>query len=136
MGRQNPSGSGATLSAKVDGSLIEAFDQWCESGDISSRSEGVRVLLRDAVDGHAPQGLPRQPPVDDQLDYAYRQLVDAANGDGIVPVRGAKRVCSGGPRNMSKQEVFDMALKPLMRRGYLRRRSDLYGHTAFEVLGL
>lgn len=59
----------------------------------------------------------------------------AANADGVVAGDTARRVCSGGPSNISKSEVPDLLLKPLRRMGYIRRRSNIYGDEAYVLVG-
>jgi hypothetical protein len=134
MSRMNPSGS-ATVSLKADGELVESFDEWVESSSYGSRSAALRGLMREAVDGSPTTGTPLVPPSDDLLAESYRKLSRAANGDGVIRDDRAKRLLAGGSNNLSKGDVTDMVLLPLREMGYLRRRANLRGETAWKLNG-
>ena len=133
----NAEGSGATVSAKIDGELLEQFDEWWGNADeIESRSEALRQLMRDAVGTPTYTSTPLAPPTDDEtLEYGYRQLCRAANKDGIVREETALQVCCGGPRNLSKDEVKPLVLHKLADKGYLRFTSDFYGTNRIKLNG-
>lgn len=136
MGRLNPSGDGATVSASgVPEELIAEFDDWWEQSDYDSRSQAIRGVMREAVDGPVETTTPLVPPDEDRLEWGYRKLCAAANGSGVIKTKRAKRVCSNGPENLTKEEVPDLVLHPLRRRGYVRRLSNLYGAESWAIVG-
>lgn len=135
MTETSTSGSGTSVSVKVNGDLLAAFDEWWQSGKYESRSEALRALVRGAVNGHVDTSAPLQPPADDLLAYGYERLVAVANPDGIIRDDTARKACTNGPRNLSKEEVPAMVLKPLTRRGYVTRLSNIYGHTSWKLHG-
>lgn len=114
--------------------VVEAFDEWCDERD-QSRAEALRTHLQACVNGAREYDTPRQPPADDEkLDTAYRRLCGVANGDGIVRERTATSILAS-VLGISKTETKPMALKPLVKRGYLTRESNVYGATAYRISG-
>jgi hypothetical protein len=134
MSRLNPSGD-ATVSLKADEELVDSFDEWVEGSRFDSRSAALRGLMRDATDRPLDTGTPLVPPDDELLGESYRKLCRASTGDGVIKHERARRVLAGGPENLSKSDVLDMVLRPLHRRGYLLRRANLYGATAWKLVG-
>lgn len=133
----NESGPGATVSASgVPAELVETFDEWVEQSRYESRSEALRDLMRQAVGNRPEFETPLEPPRDDALNHAYKRLVDAANNHGTIRHETALRVCTNGPRNLSKPEVEGLVLNNLRRRGYLQRLANLYGDAAWKLRGV
>jgi len=115
--------------------LVEQFDEWCEDQDVS-RSEGLRDAMRSRVNGEGIEWqTPRQPPRDDErLATAYETLCAVANQDGVVREGTALSVVAT-KLGLSKAEIQAMALKPLAKRGYLSRESNVYGATSYRING-
>lgn len=128
-----------TPSIRIHADLLDEFDEWVEQSDHSDRSKAVRALMRDAMGGTPADDLmPLDPPYDELLADAYRRLCRAAYPDGFVRKDTARRVCSGGAENLSKQEVPGMVLHPLRKRGYLRLQGDSFvigKHTKWKIVG-
>lgn len=125
-------------SIRVHESLLDEFDGWVEESDrFENRTQALRALMQEAVDGEPASDLmPLVPPSEQRLAVAYRKLCQAAYPNGIVQDRTAERVCANGPRNLSKQEVTPLVLRPLDDRGYVNQLADpLYGSTSWEIVG-
>lgn len=126
------------ISLRADPDLVDEFDEWAEDTH-GSRSAAIRSLMRSAVDGVADYSTPRQPPTEDLLAEAYRRLVDVARAtgsqEGYIRESTARRVCSGGRAGLSKDDARDRLLKPLSKRGYLRRVGNVHGDTSYQILG-
>lgn len=123
------------VSARIGGIRLEKFEKHIdETGE--SKSELIRKGIDAILSGTMVESTPPlHPPAENHLEYGYRQLFKAANADGYVKSDTAKRVCSGGPENIAKSEVYDLVLKKLLRRGYIKRTSNLYGDTAYKLTG-
>jgi hypothetical protein len=111
---------------------------------VDSMSHDLREHIQDSVESYDPDDhdTPRQPPVDNQyLRRAYKQLCTLARGSdkntGIVHHDSVTKRLSGGPRNLSKDEVERNLLRPLRRRGYIAHSIDtLTGkHRTWKIRG-
>ena len=136
MGRmESPEENYQRISARLSGSRLEQFEAYLEEHDASKSDvirKGIDAVVSRSNDDH---GLPLAPPSDDRLEHAYRRLCAVANKNGIVRGDSARRVCSGGPESIGKAEVPDLILRPLSRRGYVRRRANIYGGEAYKLVG-
>lgn len=126
-----------TVTVKVDPDALDEFDDWWDGQtDHQNRSEALRELIRNCGrTGGSGQTLPLSPPADDDLEWAYRRLAVAANGDGVIPDAMARRVCAGGRAGYSKEEARDLLLRPLHKSNYLRRSANVYGDCAWKLTG-
>lgn len=123
------------VSARLSGSRLERFEAYVDQSD-----ESKSAVIRDGIDAVTTgevdtESTPLRPPTEDRLAWAYDRLCKVANADGIVSGESARRVCSGGPQNISKKETTDLILKPLRRRGYIRRQANIYGDEAYQLVG-
>lgn len=137
MARPTDSGPGATVSASsVPEPLIEDFDDWIARGDrFESRSEAIRALMGQAIGGTPEYVTPLEPPKNERLARGYKRLCQAANSNGIVRPKTAKKACTNGPQNLNKKEVDALVLRPLNRRGYLNLQGNVYGDFAWKIVG-
>ena len=137
MARPTDSGPGATVSASsVPEGLVDEFDDWVDRGDrFDSRSEAIRGLMRNAVGSTPEYVTPLEPPRNERLARGYKRLCQAANKNGVVRRDSARKACTNGPQNLSKQEVDALVLEPLDRRGYITLQSNLYGDSAWKIVG-
>jgi hypothetical protein len=124
-----------TVSAKVSGERLDRLETFCDEHDVPKSQ-----VLRDGIDAvtntvSSEFETPLQPPQDDRLAWGYRRLVDVANDEGVVRDETAKRACSGGKHGLSKDEVISYIIKPLYRRNYIRKMSDLYGNRSWNIRG-
>jgi Arc/MetJ-type ribon-helix-helix transcriptional regulator len=127
-------------SFRIEASLLDAFDEWvAEDSRFDARSKVLREMIREKIEEEPGEETPLSPPTEERLSVAYKKLCEVANGDGMVRQDTAKRACSTGKAGMSKGEVLDIVLRPLERRGYLNRRSNIYAtqdrDTAWELVG-
>ena len=132
---ESPEENYQRISARLSGSRLEQFEAYLEEHDASKSDvirKGIDAVVSRSNDDH---GLPLAPPSDDRLEHAYRRLCAVANKNGIVRGDSARRVCAGGPESISKTEVPDLILRPLSRRGYVRRRANIYGGEAYKLVG-
>ena len=127
------------ITIRASSSLVDAFDEAID-GDYSSRSDAIRTYLRSVADGGRSWETPRQPPTEELLADAYRSLVDVARAtgseNGYVREPTARRVVAGGKAGLSKDDARDRLLRPLVRRGYLRRVGNVQGDTSYQILGI
>jgi len=91
--------------------------------------------MRKAIGGTPEYITPLEPPRNETLARGYKRLCQAANANGIVRSETAKKTCTNGPQNLSKNGVGALVPKPLDRRGYIRLRSNLYGTNAWKLVG-
>lgn len=129
-------------SVRIHEDDLEAFDEWVSESDrFQNRSHAIRHLMKDAAQGNSvdPDATPLVPPTEEILRDAYVRLCQhcslVGKTDGVVSDKTAKRVVSGGSHNLSKDEVFGNVLRPLAKRGYIRQKSNVYGHTAWKIVG-
>ncbi len=128
------------LTVRVHEDLADEFDEWAEENH-GDRSKAVRTFMRDAVGGgvDAEDLTPLQPPREELLSDSYRKLCAFARRSGsdagIVRTETAERICSGGAEGLSKEDVDTSVLRPLQRRGYLRRISNIYGESSWRING-
>jgi hypothetical protein len=129
-------------SVRIHEKDLEAFDEWVSESDrFSNRSHAIRQIMKDAIDGNGttPDSAPLVPPSEEILRDAYVRLCQHAglvgSRNGVIGDATAKRVVSGGSHNLGKGEVFGNVLRPLAERGYLRQKSNVYGHTAWKIVG-
>jgi len=126
------------VSLRADPDLVDDFDHWADEHH-GSRSAGLRALMRRATGDDRTWSTPRQPPTEELLSDAYRRLVDVARAtgsqSGYIRESTARRVCAGGKAGLSKDDARDRLLKPLTRRGYLRRVGNVHGDTSYQILG-
>lgn len=129
-----------TPSIRVQEDLLAEFDEWA-SENHNGRSEAIRTFMREAVGGDvsAEDLTPLQPPREELLSDSYRKLCAFARRSGsdagIVRTDTAERICSGGAEGLSKEDVDTSVLRPLHRRGYLRRLGNVYGESAWKLVG-
>jgi len=129
-----------TPSLRVQEDLLAEFDEWAEENH-GSRSKAMRAFMRDAVGGgvEAEDLTPLQPPREDLLAESYRKLCAfcrrSGSTSGIVQDDTARRLCSGGSESLSKEDADTSVLRPLQRRGYLRRLSNVYGESSWKLIG-
>lgn len=137
MARPTDSGPGATVSASsVPEDLVDEFDDWVDRGNrFDSRSDAIRGLMRKAIGGTPEYVTPLEPPRNDRLARGYKRLCQASNANGVVRRDTAQKACTNGPQNLSKEEVDALVLKPLDRRGYITLQSNLYGDSAWKIVG-
>lgn len=126
------------ITFRSDPELVDDFDDWADETH-GSRSAALRALMRDATGSDPSYETPRQPPSEELLADAYRRLVTVARAtgseSGYVRESTARRVVSGGKAGLSKDDARDRLLKPLTRRGYLRRVGNVHGDTSYQILG-
>jgi len=121
-------------SIRVHENLLDEFDEWVDQSEYDGRSAAVRAFMKQATGG-TPEGLtPLQPPTEDRLADAYRNLCKAGYPNGKVREQTALRLCSGGPNGIEKSEVPHMVLHPLRRRGYLQRWNGHPGQRTPQVV--
>ena len=138
MGRGNTLAGASEMqqpSFRIEADLLDDFDDWVDDSGHSSRSKAIRELIRETVKQRSVHETPLIPPMEERLAVAYRRLCMTANRDGVIKEDRAKRVCAGGPEQLSKNDVADLVLRPLQERGYLRRRTNLRGDTAWKLNG-
>lgn len=137
MGRMNAGGSGATVSARIDRDVLEAFDEWWEDSDrFESRTDALQHAMKACLESNPAHETPLEPPEDDDLRRSYLRLYRAANRDGVLPERAAINAAIRGSRqNLSKDEARPMVLKPLQRRGYIQMQSDYQGNVSYKLTG-
>lgn len=128
-----------TPSLRVHRNLLDDFDEWAEENH-GNRSAALRELMKSAIDGEAvTHTTPRKPPEEDMLADAYRSLCHLARAKGstkgYVRESTARRIVSGGPENIAKDETRDLILQPLVKRGYLRRVGNAVGDTSYRIHG-
>jgi len=127
-------------SVRVQEDLLAEFDEWADK-NYGSRSKALRTFMRDAVDGGVEEEdlTPLQPPREDLLAESYRKLCAFARRSGstggVVKDSTARRICAGGSDGLSKEDVDTSILRPLQRRGYLIRQSNVYGESAWRLNG-
>lgn len=127
-----------TPSFSISADKLADFDEWVEKSDrFDSRAEALRTLMTQATGGQPIDDLtPREPPHDDMLAAAYRKLCRAGYPNGYIKQETALRVCSNGPKNLSKKEVPYLVLRPLENRGYVKQESDpIFGTTSWYIHG-
>jgi len=105
---------------RVDEQLVEEFDD--QIGD-RNRSEVLRELLQDRVEGPESEDTPLVPPTDDRLREAYIALCEIANRDGVIRWATALSVLSSR-LGLNKTEINAVVLKKLHKNGYIRRLSS------------
>lgn len=107
---------------------------------VDNMSGDLEQYVRRKVEGRTPDGYdtPLAPPRDDEdLRRAYETICELANRNGILRHGTAKRAISGGPNNLSKDEVDFRLLRPLRRRGYIAHVCGPYGRErAWKLRGL
>lgn len=114
--------------------VVEEFDQWVDDRDMS-RSEALRSHMRACVSGGQSYDTPCQPPTDNErLETAYRRLCAVANADGLIREDTVTSILAS-VLGISKAETKPMVLKPLLKRGYITRQSNIYGDTSYRVAG-
>ncbi|MCU4716855.1 CopG family ribbon-helix-helix protein [Halapricum hydrolyticum] len=122
------------VKVRVDADLVDEFDQWCDDRD-TNRSEAIRQHMRAAVSGGQEYETPRQPPNDDdRLATAYHRLCAVANQDGVIREDTATSILAT-VLGISKKETRPMVLRPLHKRGYLTRQSNVFGATSYHIAG-
>lgn len=112
-------------------------------GEVDSMSGDIREYIRETVGNSSDDyDTPRQPPTDNQyLRRAYVELCNLARESdkdtGVVHHDSVTNRLSGGPRNLSKDEVERNLLRPLRRRGYIAHSIDtLTGqHRTWKIRG-
>lgn len=125
---------GASVSFQANEDLVENFDEWVDASEYSSRSEALRKLMAQASDSDPDTGTPLVPPREERLATAYKRLCDYANQNGIVRDEAAKSGLAS-VLNLGKTEIQYAVLRKLCRRGYLRRRNNIYGDSAWKIVG-
>lgn len=120
---------------RADEPLVEAFDEWVEDSEYASRNEALETLVGNVVEDGEELGTPLIPPRKSRLSRAYKRLCMAANQNGVIRAKTARRACAGGPQNLSKDEVEPLLLRPLQDRGYLRRLANVHGDYAWKLVG-
>lgn len=120
---------------RADEDLVEDFDEWVEQSEYASRNEALEDLVSNVVDDGEEFGTPLVPPSETHLSRAYERLCMAANEGGVIRGKSARRACSGGPRNIGKDEVETLLLRPLQNRGYLKRLANIHGDEAWRLVG-
>jgi hypothetical protein len=120
---------------RANESMVDAFDEWVEESEYGSRNEALETLVGNIVEDGDELGTPLIPPSESRLSRAYKRLCMAANQNGIVRSRTARRACAGGPNNLGKDEVEPLLLRPLHKRGYISRLANVQGDTAWQITG-
>lgn len=120
---------------RADESMVDAFDEWVEESEYSSRNEALETLVGNVVESGEQLGTPLVPPSEARLSRAYKRLCMAANRAGVVRAKTARRACAGGPNNLGKDEVDPLLLRPLHERGYISRLANVQGDTAWKLVG-
>jgi hypothetical protein len=113
--------------------LLDAFDEWVEQSDHGSRSEALKSLMKDAVAGGVSHDTPREPPAEEPLRTGYQKLVNAANADGWIRHDQAVIILSSNGIGVTKKTASGQVIKPLCRRGYLRRSCNIEGDTSYRI---
>ena len=123
-------------SIRVHEELLEEFDELVEERN-STRTDQIRRLMQLEVQRSNNEGYqtPLRPPLDGQLAYGYERLCQASNASGVIKGSVAEKVTTNGPNNLAKSETRHLVLRPLQRRGYIRRMSNLYGDEAYRIVG-
>lgn len=133
MGRLNPHGVGATVSAQCDPEFVAAFDEWVAASDHSSRSAALRSLMAAAMDGSDTNDGGRVPPEEDHLATAWSTLKTLRSGDGWVREPYALNVLAQ-QHSMDERLCRQTLIRPLDDRGYLCRQAGLFGQeVAYRV---
>jgi len=127
-------------SVRVHQDLLDEFDEWADK-NYGGRSEAIRTFMRDAVSGGVDDEdlTPLQEPREELLAESYRKLCAfcrrSGSTSGIIQANTALRVCAGGSEGLAKEDVDTSILQPLQRRGYIRRLSNVYGTTSWQLVG-
>jgi hypothetical protein len=103
-----------TISVRVDEATKDEYQE-----RVDSMSGDLADYINERV-GSQDYDTPLQPPYNPRLARGYKRLVDAATENGHIRGDTARRVVSGGPNNISKDEAIDLVLKPLHRNGYIK----------------
>jgi len=133
---ESPDENYERVSVRLSGDRLDRFEEFLEEHD-ASKSAVVRRGIDAVTSGPVAteQGPPFAEPDEDRLARAYRKLYRNANTDGVIGDDAARRVCAGGSEGYSKAEVKTALLRPLHKRGYLRRMANIYGDAAWRING-
>lgn len=95
-----------------------------------SKSEFLRQAAAEKLERTPENGI--EPPEDQELAKCYAELVEMANDNGHLPEDLAVNQLAQSLGRPAKQ-IRRTVLRPLSRRGYVQRQSDLYGYTSLKV---
>ena len=110
--------SGTTVSVEFDADLLTAFDEWWQNGTYESRSEALRVLVRNATNESVGSDDGIKTPSDPKLREVYLWLHDRRDHRGRVP---STESISDLAQKLSMKEKYvkNSRLKPLERAGWI-----------------
>lgn len=110
---------------RVDGDLLDAFDDWVDESNHSSRSDALRAGMRRLLGAVDETDAPRHPPIDEPERTAYLTLLSICNADGLV--RHELAVTELSSKLCRTKPMAESQLTKLRRRGYLAARSNWQG---------